>query len=216
MIASLTSYNIDAALPFPIPIITRAHMQGTAKLRDKTRFIYFPDCKYKRKRGGVSHCYVRMADNISQVGAFARVANTNLSLSSLFVPHLAFLRRRIAGYCIGDRSRFHRICLEIESSNVWLLSGLITIRLVAARDEWEEVSHFSSSSPNEKLRLIRAPISRCLQSLCNTLFCPLYSSREYNCWTWKIYSLYYTLEFLMNTPLHNIWITNELSHNHVW
>lgn len=108
MIASLTSYNIDAALPFPIPIITRAHMQGTAKLRDKTHFIYFPDCKYKRKRGGVSHCYVRTADNISQVGAFARVANTNLSLSSLFVPHLAFLRRRAAGYRVGDRSRFHR------------------------------------------------------------------------------------------------------------
>lgn len=92
-------------------MIARAQMRGTAvKLRDETAVVFIsPDCKYKRKRGGVSHCYVRAADNISQVGAFARVANTNLSLSSPFVPHLAFLRRRAAG-CrgAGDRSRFHR------------------------------------------------------------------------------------------------------------
>lgn len=40
--ASLASYNILTALPFPIPIITRAHMQGIAKLRDRTVLFISP------------------------------------------------------------------------------------------------------------------------------------------------------------------------------
>lgn len=106
--ADLASYNTGDSSFFDTDICSRI-CKGQAKLRDKAVLFISPDCKYERKRGGVSHCYVRAADSISQVGAFARVANTNLSLSSLFVPHLAFSSSSYrGGHRVGDRSRFRQ------------------------------------------------------------------------------------------------------------
>lgn len=89
----------------------RVYARHTTKLRDKPVYL-FPRLQVRTKAlrlgGGVSHCYVRVADNISQVGAFARVANTNPSLSSPFVSHLTFLRHRSNGRTVSDKSRFHR------------------------------------------------------------------------------------------------------------
>jgi hypothetical protein len=95
-----------------IYIYTRT--RETISITRHISFICFPYCKYIRRRkrcdsvgGGVSHCYVRTAVIASlSSAAFARVANTNPSLSSPFVSRLTFSSSSYSD--TSDRSRFHR------------------------------------------------------------------------------------------------------------